>query len=99
MEAKEIYARLEMDFIKPGLSDEWAEDMKEVEDFLMADFKKRSIDLVCDNSEQINKVYTAVFPTDEVMRKILNSGETDALLFVHHPYIWDITKLLRFSNR
>jgi putative NIF3 family GTP cyclohydrolase 1 type 2 len=92
MEAKKLYQRLEKDFIKPGLSDEWAEDMDEVKDFLSENFKRRSMGLVCDNSQEINRVYTAVFPTNEIMQKILDSGETDALLFVHHPSIWDITK-------
>ena len=92
MEANKLYQILEKDFIKPGLSDEWAEHMDQVKDFLSDNFKKRSMGLVCDNSQQVNRVYTAVFPTDEVMQRILDSGETDALLFVHHPSIWDITK-------
>lgn len=92
MEATKLYARLEKDFIKPGLSDEWAEDMGEVNDFLSENFKKRSMGLVCDNSKQINRVYTAVFPTDEVMKHILAEKAEDAMLFVHHPCIWDITK-------
>jgi putative NIF3 family GTP cyclohydrolase 1 type 2 len=92
MDAQRLYQRLEEDFIKPGLSDEWVEEMEEVQDFLCENFKKRSMGLVCDNSKKIGKVYTAVFPTDEIMQWILAGGETDALLFVHHPSIWDITK-------
>jgi len=92
MDAKKLYQRLEGDFIKPGLSDDWTQYMEEVKDFLSENFKKQSMGLVCDNSDKITKVYTAVFPTDEVMQKILDSGETDVLLFVHHPSIWDITK-------
>ncbi len=92
MDAKKLYQRLEEDFIEPGLSDDWAEYMEEVKDFLSDNFKKRSMGLVCDNSREISRVYTAVFPTDEVMQRILDSGATDALLFVHHPSIWDITK-------
>ena len=92
MKATELYAKLEKDFIKPGLSDEWAEHMEEVKDFLSDNFVKRSMGLVCDNSQQINRVYTAVFPTDEVMKYILSQKIEDAMLFVHHPSIWDITK-------
>ncbi|VVB78045.1 NIF3 (NGG1p interacting factor 3) [uncultured archaeon] len=91
MKAKELYARLEKDFIRPELSDDWAEYMNEVKDFLSDNFKKRSMGLVCDNSEQINKVYTAVFPTKEVMKYVLNQKAENAMLFVHHPSIWDIT--------
>jgi len=48
--------------------------------------------LVCDFTTEINKVYTAVFPSKEVMQKILDDGVQDAMLFVHHPAIWDIRK-------
>jgi len=41
---------------------------------------------------EINKVYTAVFPSREVMQRILDDGTQDAMLFVHHPSIWDIRK-------
>lgn len=92
MKATELYTKLEKDFIKPGLSDEWAEHMEKVKDFLSDSFVKRSMGLVCDNSQQINRVYTAVFPTDEVMKYILAQKAEDAMLFVHHPSIWDITK-------
>lgn len=92
MEAKKLYNHLENDFIKPDMSDDWARYMEEIQDYLSENFKKRSMGLVCDNSKLINKVYTAVFPTNEVMKKILAEGAEDALLFVHHPSIWDITK-------
>ena len=92
MNAKKLYAVLEKDFILPGLTDDWARYMQEVEDFLSDNFKQRSMGLVCDNTEKIERVYTAVFPTREVMQFILDQKVGDALLFVHHPSIWDITK-------
>ncbi|MGY4884366.1 MAG: Nif3-like dinuclear metal center hexameric protein [Nanobdellota archaeon] len=92
MEAKELYSKLEEDFIGPELSDDWEKHMTEVQEFLSENFKQRSMGLVCDNSKLINKVYTAVFPTEEVMKKILSDGVEDALLFVHHPSIWDLSK-------
>lgn len=90
MEAEKLYNQLEKDFITPEMSDDWAPHMEEIQDFLSENYKKRSMGLVCDNSKLINKVYTAVFPTKEVMEKILKDGAEDALLFVHHPSIWDI---------
>ncbi|MCK4520725.1 Nif3-like dinuclear metal center hexameric protein [Candidatus Parcubacteria bacterium] len=54
--------------------------------------------LVLNNTQDVKKVYTAVFPTDDVLNKILNSGETNILLFTHHPMIWDITKIPSFIN-
>ncbi|MFA5297338.1 MAG: Nif3-like dinuclear metal center hexameric protein [Lutibacter sp.] len=92
MKAIYLYQQLEKDFIKPELSDEWAEHMSSVADFLCENFKQRSMGLVCDFATEINKVYTAVFPSKKVMQNILDRGETDLILFVHHPSIWDIRK-------
>ena len=92
MKATKLYAQLEKDFITPALSDEWAKYMQSVADFLSDNFKQRSMGLVCDNSEEINKVYTAVFPSSIIMQTILDKGEKDAMLFVHHPCVWDIRK-------
>jgi putative NIF3 family GTP cyclohydrolase 1 type 2 len=90
MKAAELYERLEKDFVKPGLSDEWAKHMELIADFLCDNFKKRSMGLVCDNADKIEKVYTAVFPSHAVMQSILNGGETDVMLFLHHPSTWNL---------
>jgi putative NIF3 family GTP cyclohydrolase 1 type 2 len=90
MKAAELYERLEKDFILPGMSDEWAKYMQPIDDFLTDSYKERSMGLVCDNAAEIDRVYTAVFPEDTVMQSIIDRGETDALLFLHHPSVWDI---------
>ncbi len=92
MKATQLYKQLEKDFITPEMSDEWAQYMDSVADFLSENFKKRSMGLVCDFATEINKVYTAVFPSIKVMQRILDDGTQDAMLFVHHPSIWDIRK-------
>ncbi len=92
MKATQLYQHLEKDFITPKMSDEWAQYMNSVADFLSENFKKRSMGLVCDFATEINKVYTVVFPSREVMQRILDDGAQDAMLFVHHPSIWDIKK-------
>jgi len=92
MKATKLYKQLEKDFITLEMSDEWAKYMNSVADFLCDNFKKRSMGLVCDFTIEINRVYTAVFPSANVMQKILNDGTQDAMLFVHHPSIWDIRK-------
>ncbi len=92
MKAVKLYAQLEKDFITPSLSDEWAKYMPSIADFLSENFKQRSMGLVCDNSDEIKKVYTAVFPSNVVMQSILDKGERQVMLFVHHPCIWDIRK-------
>ena len=92
MKAIQLYQQLEKDFITSEMSDKWIEYMDSVADFLCENFKERSMGLVCDFATEINKVYTAVFPSREVMQKILDDGAQDAMLFVHHPAIWDIRK-------
>ena len=71
MKANILYEKLEKNFIKPGLSDDWS-NMREISEFVCDNFKKRSMGLVCDFTEEINEIYTAVFPSKLVMQKILN---------------------------
>jgi len=92
MEASQLYKQLEKDFIKPEMKDEWRERMERVADFLSENFKERSMGLVCDFATEINKVYTAVFPSKEVMQNVLDRNEFSIMLFLHHPCIWDISK-------
>lgn len=90
MDAEKLYSRLESDFIKPGLSDEWFGMKEGYGEFLSDNFAKRAMGVVCDNTDKVTKVYTAVFPEDKVMQKILDDDARDAMLFMHHPLIWDI---------
>jgi putative NIF3 family GTP cyclohydrolase 1 type 2 len=90
MNAQKLYDQLEQDFITPELSDDWASHMGSVAEFITDNFKERSMGLVCDFTGEINKVYTAVFPSDDVLKKIIDDGTENAMLFVHHPAIWDI---------
>ncbi len=92
MKASELYEKLDKDFIKPTLSDDWATRMESIEDFLTENFKKRSMGLVCDFTKEVNKIYTAVFPSRKIMKKILDDDIENAMFFVHHPMIWDIRK-------
>jgi len=92
MKAEKLYAQLEKDFIKPGLSDEWFKYMEPIADFICDNYKKRSMGLVCDNTSEINKVYTAVFPSNNVMQAVLDKGEGDVMLFLHHPSNWDLAE-------
>ncbi len=92
MIANKIYQNLEKDFIQLGMSDNWTQYMDSVADFLCDNFKARSMGLVCDFATEINHIYSAVFPSNNVMQKILDDGAYSAMLFVHHPSIWDIRK-------
>lgn len=92
MNAQKLYKKLDNDFITPEMSDEWVQYMDDIADFLSDNFKKREMGLVCDFSQEIDRVYTAVFPSPKVMQKILDDEVENALLFTHHPSIWDIRR-------
>lgn len=96
MKSIELYNQLERDFIFKELRDEWARYMSDLEEYLTINFKERSMGLVCDFTNEINKVYTAVFPTEEIMQRIIDEGITNAMLFLHHPSIWDIRRAKPF---
>ena len=96
MKAFDLYAQLERDFIRSDMTDTWAKYMTEIEEHLSSNFKERSMGLVCDFTNEINKVYSAVFPTIEILQKIIDDGTTDAMLFMHHPSIWDIRRAKPF---
>lgn len=95
MKACELFELMDNDFELSSCVDFW--EMKYSE-YVTEGFKKKSMGLVLDNTGTINKAYTAVFPTYEILDKILNSCERDVLLFTHHPKIWDITKVPAFID-
>jgi putative NIF3 family GTP cyclohydrolase 1 type 2 len=72
------------------MTDAWGNYMGSVSDFLSDNFKHRSMGLVCDFTDEVNSVYTAVFPSKKVMEKVLINEARGAMLFVHHPSTWDI---------
>jgi putative NIF3 family GTP cyclohydrolase 1 type 2 len=88
MNAKELYARLEKDFDLAHCKDDWSQ--MEFNEFISDNYKRRYMGLMADNASEIKRVYTAVFPTEEIINYILAKEEKDAMLFIHHPMIWDI---------
>ena len=98
MKAKALYDQLEKDFITNDLFDIWSKYMTPVYEFLTENFKTRSMGLVCDFAEEITKVYSAVFPNDEILQHIIDAGTTDVMLFLHHPSIWDIRNTQAFTQ-
>jgi len=93
MKAVDLYSQLEMDFVVPEITENWYNDEMSVNDAYVCDnFKQRSLGLLCDFTQEINKVYTAVFPSDKVILRVLDDGVCDAMLFLHHPLNWDLSK-------
>jgi putative NIF3 family GTP cyclohydrolase 1 type 2 len=95
MKAQELYELMHKDFELDNCSDSW--NMK-FSEYVSEEFKTKSMGLVLDNTDIINKVYTAVFPTYDILDKLLESGERDILLFTHHPKLWDIIKVPAFID-
>ena len=87
MNAKELYQKLEIDFELSKCSDDWSQ--LDLGEYVTENFKHRHMGLVLDNAEKIEKVYTAVFPSDLVLRYVLDKGEKNVLILTHHPMIWD----------
>ena len=93
MKAVDLYDRLEKDFVMPEIVEDWYNcGMPENDMLICENYKKRSLGLLCDFAEEVNKVYTAVFPSDKVLTKILNDCAENAMLFLHHPLTWDLSK-------
>jgi len=96
MKATDLYHRLEKDFVIPGITEDWFDDKSQYDEsfekYICSNFKQRSMGLLCDFTEEVNAVYTAVFPSDKVLMKILDDYTSDAMLFLHHPLAWDLSK-------
>ena len=95
MKAINLYNQLEKDFVIPTITENWYNydgGMAINAEYICDNFKQRSLGLLCDFAQEVNKVYTAVFPSDKVLEKILDDKATDAMLFLHHPLDWDLSK-------
>jgi len=92
MKATDLYNQLEKDFVKLGMKEDWHDWMNGPDEYICDNFKQRSMGLLCDFAQEINKVYTAVFPSDNVLKKILEDNIYDAMLYLHHPMDWDLSK-------
>ncbi|MEI6578243.1 MAG: Nif3-like dinuclear metal center hexameric protein [Eubacteriales bacterium] len=96
MNALELYNHLETDFPVSVCDDNWS-GIGNLE-YITEQYKACYMGLVTNNSEQIDYVYTAVFPSREVIEKIISDNRKNALLFVHHPMDWNITKFPIFTD-
>ncbi len=96
MDSREIYKKLEIDFGLAFCYDDWSE--MDFNEFISDNFKKRYMGVLLDNSNEITKVFTAVFPSDLILNKILELNSRNSLLFTHHPMVWDLTKERVFQD-
>ena len=71
MKAEKLYQKLEKDFIKPRLTDDWAAYMDKVKGFLSDNFKKRSMGVVCDFTDEINRMKNKITGILSLLRFVL----------------------------
>lgn len=90
MDAKVLYQKLDTDFELNLCKDDWSR--MDFNEYISNNFRKRYMGVLLDNSINIKSVYTAVFPSDLVLDKLLKSGKNNVLLVTHHPMVWDIRK-------
>lgn len=88
MEAQELYKKLDKNFKLDLCKDDWS--YIDYNDYYSDNFKNRYMGVLLDNSQVIDSVYTAVFPSDKVLDYILNFKKENILLFTHHAQIWDL---------
>ncbi|MFW9788113.1 MAG: Nif3-like dinuclear metal center hexameric protein [Candidatus Thorarchaeota archaeon] len=88
MKAEQLFASLDEEFELDKLTDdEWGN--LDLGDNITENFKTTRMGLALDNTDEIHNVYTAVFPSERVLDRIISSDERNVLLFTHHPMIWD----------
>jgi putative NIF3 family GTP cyclohydrolase 1 type 2 len=89
MKARELYAKMDNDFEIESLKDDWS--FMTFNDYIAPSFKRRYMGIVLDNAIEVKKVYTAVFPDLDILDKLIDTEQTDILLFAHHAMGYDPT--------
>ncbi|MFX1268576.1 MAG: Nif3-like dinuclear metal center hexameric protein [Promethearchaeota archaeon] len=84
-----LYKKLDEDFELEQCRDDWSR--MDFNEYISENFEQRYMGILLDNSQEINSVYTAVFPSEYVLNKILKLRKEGVLLITHHPMVWDIT--------
>ena len=96
MRAKKLYKKLDSDFELDKCKDDWKE--MDYNQYISDNFKNLYMGVLLDNSQNIDSVYTAVFPSDKIINHILKLDKENILLVTHHPMIWDIRNPSIFQN-
>jgi len=97
MLAKDLYAQVDRDFLYPELRDDYTDfiaamrAIKVINEYITQSFRTRSMGLLFDFAEEVHKVYTAVFPSENVLKKVLalaKKHKKGCMLLLHHPLDW-----------
>jgi len=91
MLAKDLYAQIDRDFLYPELRDDYTDYMTDMEVDITQSFRTRSMGLLFDFAEEVHKVYTAVFLSENVLKRVLTLAKKEkkgSMLLLHHPLDW-----------
>lgn len=85
--AEKVYSSLDKEFeLDKFQDDEWS--LLDLGEYMTESFRETRMGLALNNTEEVRKVYTAVFPSNRVLDYILAAEERNILLFTHHPMNW-----------
>ena len=84
MKACELYKKLDNDFDIAHLKDDWS--FMSFNNYIAPGFKKHYMGVMLDNTDEIKKVYTAVFPDTAILRKLIASGQLTYCC--SYPMLW-----------
>jgi len=87
---------MEIDFRLSICSDDWSN--MSMNELITDQYRERYMGLLSDNTNEINYVYTAVFPSLDVLNKIIADNRRKALLFLHHPMQWVMPAIPVFTD-
>ena len=92
MKATELYEKLDRDFIKNVVKEVgWSSRMPKMNSILCPEFRQNGgMGLMCDYTDEIERVFTTVFLSDTVLTKILKSDAKNAMVFSHYPTRWNL---------
>jgi hypothetical protein len=85
--AEKVYSSLDKEFeLDRFQDDEWS--LLDPGEYMTESFRETRMGLALNNTEEVRKVYTAVFSSNRVLDYIIAAEERNILLFTHHPMNW-----------
>jgi putative NIF3 family GTP cyclohydrolase 1 type 2 len=89
MDSSKLCMKIEEDFDLNRATDNWG--ALDLGGYMVPSYREKWNGLLLDNTRVVERVYTAVFPDEKVLEHVLRENFRGALLFTHHPMIWDPT--------
>ena len=96
LKAKELIKKLDEDFELNLCNDDWSR--MDYNKYISKNFENCYMGILLDNTRKVKKLFTAVFPSDDVLNKLLELNEKHIMLVIHHPMVWDLTKERVFED-